>query len=163
MEYQALQKLAKELLDLRAGLWNPNGFPAVGQKHSDVLTEFCANQLDFLCVVETRDRSAQSSKDGFTGTGGATFGFESTAAEIVKTQFVGGVGILWNIDVIELLEFTRVNNRLALAKMRRSWNYSIGAEEKCVEKNIAVIIAYAPTINSAAEKRCKIRTRVEFG
>ena len=62
-------------------------------------------------------------------------------------------------DVIELLEFTRVNNRLALAKMRRSWNYSVGAEEKRVEKNIA----YAPTINSAAEKRCKIRTRVEFG
>ena len=54
MQYRALQKLAKELLDLRAGLWNPNGFPAVGQKHSEVLTEFCANQLDFLCVVETR-------------------------------------------------------------------------------------------------------------
>ena len=54
MEYRALQKLAKELLDFCADLWNPNGFPAVGQIHIEVLTEFCANQLDFLSVVETR-------------------------------------------------------------------------------------------------------------
>ena len=76
----------QELVDLRAGLWNPNGFPASGQKHSDVLTELCLNELDFLCVVETKDRTAQSSRDGFMGSGGAVFGYCSSAAERAKTQ-----------------------------------------------------------------------------